>query len=145
MRNRRRRLLGALIAALVALPPTVFWYHLEWGWTPHKTERMIRTELRRGATRGEVEAWLDKYGIAHRYQARPPGPAADALAEQVWSPARPEETGLDRRRLGGMIQGTIYNANVSLVWWRREIDLAFFFDTDGRLVGHKVTAWADAL
>jgi hypothetical protein len=113
------------------------WYESEAGWTVGKVEKMVSTDLPVGATTADVEAWLYKQGLVGKYYRNAGGNPTDRDNELAWSKASPEQAGLNRAEIKGMMWATIEHANTSLIW-DGEIDIFFFFDANDRLIGHRV-------
>jgi hypothetical protein len=63
----------------------------------------------------------------------------DPPGEVYWNQAYPESIGLNRNNLSGMVQASIRDPNRLLSLGR--FTLFFFFDRDGRLIGHRVVEW----
>jgi hypothetical protein len=131
---RRRRLVW--IALLVmAIVGGLFWSYSNRGWTAGKIGRHIKRELPLGSTRWEVEMWLDRHEIEHDYYEN--SAKGNLLMDLDWKQANPESAGLNRHDLAGMVWATIQNANVGWLG-DGDIDVYFFFDKSGRLVGQSI-------
>jgi hypothetical protein len=115
------------------------WRNLNDGWTAAKLERLIESEIPPGCSREQVEGWLDRHAIPHGYFG---GTAKDAEFNAYLA----RQAGVDGANLSGVVQGDIADANEHLLrhptgflFLCSEIYLYFFFDKQGRLVGH----WVD--
>jgi hypothetical protein len=130
MRRRRRLLPGCLVLALAAIGGcgACVWWATQRGWTVAKLERSIRAEVPPSCDRRTAEAWFDKHHIQHWWSDE------TSLARAPQTPARFRD-----KDVGGMLEGVIEGpeANVDLIS-PGEISIYFFFDEQGRLVGHLV-------
>jgi hypothetical protein len=108
------------------------WWSSQRGWTVAKLERLIQAELPQGCDRAAAEAWFDRHGI--RY-----GWFEDTTGDMRGHQTMPQLAGLQSNELSGMMRGDIAGpeANVSLIVPGR-ISVYFFFDKQGRRVGHLV-------
>ena len=128
--RKRWLILCALFGIIVVSAATVYWFAFLNGWTVGKVERLVRSELPSGSTRPEVEAWLKNHSIKHSY-------LEDVTRNRLDGQTVPQRAGLSDRDLSGMVEGYIGNANVDAIY-QGSILVYFFFDREGRLVGHLI-------
>jgi hypothetical protein len=118
-----RRLLPVLLLTVLA---AFIWYEGTKGWTPEEVGWQVKAALPRGSMRTEVQEWLDS-------QAFPSGSSAPSRG-----PWLPSAAGVDPDQVSGAISAQVPSPNVN---WRSQearIAITFFFDNEGRLLGHVV-------
>ena len=108
------------------------WWASQRGWTVAKVERSIHTEVAPDCDRRTVEAWFDRHGIRHYWFEN----ASEGV--QVLR-TRTQSVGFRNEDVSGMLRGDIEGpeVNVDLVFPGR-IFIYFFFDKQGRRIGHVV-------
>ena len=94
---------------------------------------MIRFALPPGSSREQVETWLQKQKIEFVFQQ-------DVKADRINDKTIPEIAGLNSCELCGMIRGTIRDAHVDLIL-PGDIEIYFFFDSNGKMIKHLVYPW----
>jgi len=134
VRRSRRLLAGCLILLLVTLVSCGgwLWWCSQRGWTVAKLERLIEAEVPPDCGRKTVEAWFDQHGIRYTW-------FEDTTGAMRGHQTMPQLAGLRSEDLSGMLCGEISGpeANVDLIFPGR-ISVYFFFDKQGRRVGHLV-------
>jgi hypothetical protein len=111
------------------------WWQKHSGWTEARLERLIRAELPVGSSREQVEAWLAGHRVWHEFRPPERGDRYDEAARRL---------GLGTADLSGVLVGDFYPAHESLIF-KNEIEVYFFFDRNGRLVGHALDVFYDFL
>jgi hypothetical protein len=129
-----RRLLALLALVAVGAGLVALWR--PWESTIHSTaarlERLIQEEVPPNCDRQQAEAWLDRHGIQHLY-------SEDTTGDRSGHDTMPSLAGLDHRTLSGMVRGDICGRNPGRgVHFSGFIHVYFFFDKQGRCVGHLV-------
>jgi hypothetical protein len=127
-----RKRVWATLLVVGAVGSLVWWDQR--GWTVARLERRIKAEVPPGCGRAEVEAWLDRQGIRRSYWEDTTG------TRYQDGTTMPILAGLDPKDLSGMVRGDIApseGANVNWLFPGR-ISIYFFFDKQGRRVGHLV-------
>jgi hypothetical protein len=133
-KRSRSTAVGCLTLVLVAVAAagTWVWRGSLRGWTVAKLEALIEAEVPRGCDRQHVEAWFKRHRIQHLYFAHTTGDRRGPYT-------MPMLAGLRDRDLSGMIRGTISWPEANMGFGRNgDIMVYFFFDTQGRCVGHLV-------
>lgn len=122
----------ALVLVTVGILIAWIWREFQRGWTKEKLESLIAAEVPAGCNRAHVDAWFDKHRIQHQYMA-------DTTGDQSGNSTMPMLAGLRDQALRGMERGLIEGpeANVGFLESGR-ISVYFFFDKEGRVVGHLV-------
>jgi len=128
--RKRWLIVCGLAVFLVASAATGYWIAFLRGWTVGQVERLVRTEIPPGSARLEVEAWLKNHNIKYAY-------LDDVTRNRLDGQSVPQRAGLAERDLSGMVEGYIANANVDAIY-QGSILVYFFFDREGRLVGHLI-------
>jgi hypothetical protein len=107
------------------------WFIFLRGWTGAEIERAIRAEVKEGSNRQSLEMWFQTHGIPHKYFE---GPDHAKFNNDVAKSA-----GLQGTEISGVLQGFIdmEHSNEHFLL-PSEIFIYFFFDSDGRLLGHFV-------
>lgn len=133
--HRRRTLrtgcLAVLLFALLGSGGGLWWYS-EHSWTAAKLERLIAVEIPAGCDRATAEAWFDRHGIQY-------GWSEDTTGDGRGNQTMPEWAGLESSDLSGMLRGHINGPAANVDWIvPGRIIIYFFFDKQGRCVGHLV-------
>jgi hypothetical protein len=97
------------------------------GWTEARLEKAIQAELPAGCDREQVEKWFDMHGIGHAYVKH----KSDVHADDS-----------KIRQITGWIEGR--EANVGFGESGR-ITIDFFFDDEGRCIGHRIDPFVYSL
>jgi hypothetical protein len=121
-----------LLLLVVGAAAFLVWWDQR-GWTVARLERRIKSEVPPGCGRAEVETWLHRQGIRHSYWQ-------DTTGDRRGEHTMPMLAGLDSKDLSGMVRGEIAHSEGANVNWifPGDISMYFFFDKQGRLVGHLV-------
>jgi hypothetical protein len=152
-RYARLRWLALVLLVLAAVGAWMF-MNARKSWTEGKVEALIQAEVPSGCSRQQVEDWFSRHNISHNYME-------DTTGDRYGNDTMPMLAGLKDSDLSGMVRGEIYSrhyalrgvgdqssvppehdepeANVS--WLQLQegyISIYFFFDKDGRCVGHLV-------
>jgi hypothetical protein len=116
------------------------WYETEKGWTPKKIEQAVHENVPPGATRAQVEAWIDSIPsdstcrVYHDYFNFDIAPFRDHL-DTIGNQTVVELSGLPRDQVKSMVRAPFAGANVDLIWGGR-VTVYFFFDRNDRLLGY---------
>jgi hypothetical protein len=144
-RYSRLRWLALVLLVLAAVGAWMF-LNPRRSWSVGKVEALIQAEVPPGCSRQQVEDWFSRHNISHGY-------TEDTTGDM------PMLAGLKDSDLSGMVCGEIYSRHYGFrvvrgqssvppeheepeanVGWLQEgyISIYFFFDKDGRCVGHLV-------
>jgi hypothetical protein len=138
VRQGRPFRIGCLVLFLLALISCGgwLWWSSQRGWTVAKLERLIQAEVPQGCDRTTVEAWFNHHGICYDW-------FEDTTGDMRGRSTMPQLVGLRSENLSGMLRGVIEGpeANVDLIA-PGKISVYFFFDKQGRRVGHLVAPFA---
>jgi hypothetical protein len=108
------------------------WWSSQRGWTVAKLERLIQLEVPRECDRATVEAWFDRHGIRQSW-------FEDTTGDMRGQQTMPQLAGLRSSDLSGMVRGDIVGPAANVDWvFPGRISIYFFFDKQGRRVGHLV-------
>jgi hypothetical protein len=125
---------GCLCLIVLAVVAITTWALIDSrrGWSVARLEASIAAEVPSGADRWTIEKWFDGHRISHDF-------LVDTTGDRSGHSTMPMLAGLRDGDLGGMVRGLIWGseANVGFLESGR-IALYFFFDKEGRLVGHLV-------
>lgn len=109
------------------------------GWTKARLEDLIVAEVPGACDRTHVEAWFDKHGIEHLY-------FADTTGDQAGKNTMPMLAGLRDEDLSGMVRGRIDGPEANVGFGESgRISVYFFFDKQGKMVGHLVYVFVYSL
>ena len=119
--------------------------HAQCAATKERLDRLIESEVPMGCDRAQVQSWFDKHGVQHSY-------SADMTGDLKGNKTMPMLAGLRHRDLMGMERGLIEegpmpggpDADVFSLNGGR-ITIYFFFDKQGRMVGHLVDCFVYCL
>jgi hypothetical protein len=106
------------------------WLDPDRRWTEDRLERAIAKDLPPGSDRPTVEAWLDRRRLPHTW--------SDSVTTH-WRGMRtmPELAGLRNSDLSGMLVGELQSDQAKVdLFFAGELRVFFFFDKQGRCVGH---------
>lgn len=109
------------------------WHFARQGPTLGQVERRVRAEVPLGSTRQEVETWLRRNSIEFVV-------VQGATTDQHGPNRVVDMAGFGHRPIGATIRATVTPALVSLVWGG-EVNVYFFFDADGCLIGYAFHPW----
>jgi hypothetical protein len=117
---------------VVTIAALCLWWVSPHGWTVTKLEQLIHAEMSPGCDRTAAEAWFSRHGIQCTW-------FDDVTAIRWNGQTIPEVSGFQNEDLSGMLLGEIgvQEANVGLIS-TGDIEIYFFFDKRGRLLGHLV-------
>jgi hypothetical protein len=135
---------GCFALVLLAVLAVGTWIWLDWqrGWTVAKLERLIEAEVPPSCDRQQVEEWFERRGIQywHFPDKGKSLPRAPSIYMLLAAGVRPKDVG---GWMAGKIEGA--QANVGFLRDDGRIDVYFFFDKEGRLLGHWVERTAPFL
>jgi hypothetical protein len=104
-------------------------------WTTWQLDSKIRTDLSGPQTRADVEAWLDRNAISHKY-------TTDLGAVVIGHDTIPELAGVQHLPLAGMVWGTLgEEQSRGSVLVPTRISVYFFIDKNDQCRGHYVEAF----
>lgn len=131
------------VAVVAGILGVVLWWYLERGWSVRKVESLIGSQLPKGCGRDHAEKWFRGHAIQFEWMDGEPG---DMVGPTQIQSARTmsQLAGLGNVKIQGTLRGNIPNANVDLLF-NGSIWVYFFFDADGRCVGHLVRPQVMAL
>lgn len=131
----RSRYVGLALVLVAATAGIYAW--VTSGWTVNRVDHLVREEVGPGATREEVEAWLDGKGLKHYY-------STDTETNSVGGRKVRAMAGLRAEDLSGEVSCSIYPANVHPLL-SGSISIDFYFGKDGRLAGYFILPTVDFL
>jgi hypothetical protein len=133
------RWFGCLLAVLLVLLPLLAIAGFLWwmdGAPVRRAEKMVADGGPGiGATRGEVEAWLDRQGIGHS-RIGSLKTTGGYPAEQPPSKFGCLVSGIQDEHVVGMVHPSQLQSSAGGEVW-----IYFFFDSDGRLIQHVIKKW----
>jgi hypothetical protein len=135
--TRKRKLRLSLLVivglAVAASGSWIAWNALH-GWTQARLEARITAELPTGYTREDAEGFLDRHGIYHEYY---PG-----VKEGSFNDYAVKTAGLSERDVAGVVTGHVTPGEANEHWLLpSDIDIHFFIDPRGKVIGH----WVDPI
>jgi hypothetical protein len=128
---------GAFAFLLLVLAACLLWFARLKGPTPEQVERRVRSEVPLGSTRAEVESWLRDKRIQY---IAVEGPSEDRSGKQ----SVVDLAGLSACQISATLRAIVeQNARIDLLW-SGEVEVYFFFDGQGLLLGYAFDLWIDS-
>jgi len=130
----RTPVLGCLFVVFLVAIAVSLWVRqdAQRGWTVARLEHLIEVEVPADCDREQAEVWFERHGIQHSY-------FTDTTGDRSGQRTMPMLANLRDEDLSGMVRGWIEwpEANVGFRSSGR-IQIYFFFDKEGRRIGHLV-------
>jgi hypothetical protein len=105
--------------------------------TVAQVENQVRNDLPIGSSRTDVQTWIDQHRLTN---SSFPGASQASVGKQTFV----QQAGLTDDQVSESVHAVVRNANTESNW-AGEIEIWFYFDGEGTLIGYAFRCWRNAL